>query len=345
VLPFTKRPYRSPEASELINTDEIQVFAGSSAGIASDDARTVVYSGSRKSTKSAKSANPPADLAAGTVTIPKPAPLPKMDRIGEKTNLRGLMRPVRDDERTMLRPLTPVPSKPTRSSPTNLTTPYVPSATPFAMTAVASAHDSIRPVSITKDADSLPLGTVITQKTQLGRKPGMSWAAALMAVGVFLGLVTAVIARGDADALIEATASFVDPSHVAARPTGGQATQAAAGAALLPGASPKHDVPVIQITPPEPPPAAPVLAAPATPVVASPIVTPPPVVAIPVNTGSKSIKPAAALHASKIAAAASAKPATSAQKPDKPEVPAANAQGLTRRADEELEGVMRAIGH
>lgn len=342
MLPFTKRPYRTPEASELINTDEIQALTGASAGpLASDEARTVVYNGPKKTLKGT---NPPGTHAASAVKIPKPAPLPKVDAAtserAERTNLRGLVRPVRDDERTMLRPMSPVGAKVTKSSPTNIATPYTASPTPFSMSSSdpMSAYDSIRPVSIAKEHDSLPYGTVITQKPKLGqRKPGMSWAAALMAVGVFLGLVTAVIARGDADALIEATASFVDPSHAAARPTVGQAGQAAVGAAILPVASPKHEVPVIQVTPPEPPPAA-------APVVASPIVTQPPAVAMPLNNGSRART--ATLHsAPKLAAAASAKPAPSAApKPDKPE-PSANAQGLTRRADEELEGVMRAIGH
>jgi hypothetical protein len=345
VLPFSKRPYRNQEASELINTDEIQVIAARTDGpIAADEARTVVYNGP----KPKKSSNPPATLAASTVTIPKPAPLPKL----EKTNLRGLVRPVRDDERTMLRPMSSIGTASSRPSPaTGIATPYTSAnPTPFSMSSPAAgrealtAHDSIRPVSISKDTDSLPLGTVITQKTKLGpRKPGMSWAAALMAVGVFLGLVTAVIARGDADALIEATASFVDPSHSAARPSVGQAGQAAAGAAILPVASPKHEVPIIQITPPEPPPAA--TPATVTPVVASPIVNQLPVTSVPLNTLPKT-KGAASAHPAqaKVAAPAPVAAQPKAQKQDKPEGSSGGAQGLSKRADEELEGVMRAIG-
>jgi hypothetical protein len=64
-----------------------------------------------------------------------------------------------------------------------------------------------------------PPATVITARTRIvAARPTMSWAAALVAMGVFVGLVTAVVARGDADTLIDAAASFVDPSggHAAA---------------------------------------------------------------------------------------------------------------------------------
>jgi hypothetical protein len=58
-----------------------------------------------------------------------------------------------------------------------------------------------------------PPATVITARMRIvAARPTVSWAAALVATGVFVGLVTAVVARGDADTLIDATASFVDPS-------------------------------------------------------------------------------------------------------------------------------------
>ncbi len=74
-----------------------------------------------------------------------------------------------------------------------------------------------------------PPATVLTQNTSRGSRT-MSWAAALMAVGVFVGLVAAVVAGGGSDGLADTSASFVDPSrpgkHVgapdpnAAQPTG-----------------------------------------------------------------------------------------------------------------------------
>ena len=70
-----------------------------------------------------------------------------------------------------------------------------------------------------------PPATVITTRTRVLARPTVSWAAALVAMGVFVGLVTAVVARGDADSLIDATASFVDPSHA----------RASAAASQIPG--------------------------------------------------------------------------------------------------------------
>jgi hypothetical protein len=61
-----------------------------------------------------------------------------------------------------------------------------------------------------------PPATVITTRTKvLTGRPTLSWGAALVAMGIFGGLVTAVLARGDGDALVDATASFVDPAHAA----------------------------------------------------------------------------------------------------------------------------------
>jgi hypothetical protein len=72
---------------------------------------------------------------------------------------------------------------------------------------------------------------VITAKTRILRtRSSLAWAAGLMAIGAFVGLVTAVIARGDADAVLDATASAMDPSHASV----GHANAAAAQAAVLP---------------------------------------------------------------------------------------------------------------
>jgi hypothetical protein len=84
-----------------------------------------------------------------------------------------------------------------------------------------------------------PPGTVITTRTRLltGR-PVVSWAAALVAMGVFAGLVTAVLARGDGDSA-ETTASFVDTEHAAsAAAQAAPGTAAAAAPAADPAAAP-----------------------------------------------------------------------------------------------------------
>jgi hypothetical protein len=92
-------------------------------------------------------------------------------------------------------------------------------------------------VAIPLDRKSDPTGdppsAVITARTRITRgRSSMSWAAGLMAVGAIVGLVTAVIARGDADGLIDATATLVDPSHAPAH-AGGAAAQAAVLPAFL----------------------------------------------------------------------------------------------------------------
>ncbi len=84
--------------------------------------------------------------------------------------------------------------------------------------AMAAAKLPPPPVNLKSDPRSDPPATVITARTSIAARPTVSWAAALVAMGVFVGLVTAVVARGDGDTLIDAAASFVDPSgaHAAA---------------------------------------------------------------------------------------------------------------------------------
>jgi hypothetical protein len=55
----------------------------------------------------------------------------------------------------------------------------------------------------------------------------VSWAAGLVALGAVVGLIAAVVVRGDADSIIDATASFVDPSHGMPERANGAAAQAA----------------------------------------------------------------------------------------------------------------------
>jgi hypothetical protein len=58
-----------------------------------------------------------------------------------------------------------------------------------------------------------PPATVLTQRNGGSTSKTMSWAAALMAVGVFVGLVAAVVAGGGSDTLADTSASFVDPAR------------------------------------------------------------------------------------------------------------------------------------
>jgi hypothetical protein len=59
----------------------------------------------------------------------------------------------------------------------------------------------------------LPAAVITSNTKIIAGRPTASWTAALVAVGVFAGLVTAVLARGDGDALL---ANLVDPGHKAA---------------------------------------------------------------------------------------------------------------------------------
>ena len=54
-----------------------------------------------------------------------------------------------------------------------------------------------------------------------------------MALGAVVGLIAAVVVRGDADSIIDATASFVDPSHGMPSRANGAAAQAAVLPAFL----------------------------------------------------------------------------------------------------------------
>jgi hypothetical protein len=124
-------------------------------------------------------------------------------------------------------------------------TPYMP------MKPVVAVGQSAPPVSMNapggsdrkSDLPGDPPSSVITAKTRIIRaKSSVSWAAGLMALGAVVGLVTAVVARGDADSVLDATARFVDPSHA----PGAQANAAVAQAAVLPSfvETGKHTAPL-----------------------------------------------------------------------------------------------------
>ena len=175
-------------------------------------------------------------------------------------SLRGSVRPRMDTEdRTILRPTSTLPpsmqAREARATPPAIPAPAPaarpPSARPPAMMPTpympmkpVAAGQTAPPVSLNapggtdarKPAASDPHGdppsAVITAKTRILRtRSSMSWAVGLMALGAVVGLITAVVARGDADAIIDATASFVDPSHSTAA---AHANGAVAQAAVLP---------------------------------------------------------------------------------------------------------------
>ncbi len=190
---------------------------------------------------------------------PAPQAAPASERPPSPESLRGAGRRRMDTEdRTILRPTStlppslqrtapaaafaatvpgapppPAPQPPSARPPAMMPTPYMP------MKPLGAAGQTAPPVSLNapggSDRKSEPPGdppsSVITAKTRIIRaKSSMSWAAGLMALGAIVGLVTAVVARGDADSFLDATASFVDPAHAGAP----QANAAVAQAAVLP---------------------------------------------------------------------------------------------------------------
>jgi hypothetical protein len=117
------------------------------------------------------------------------------------------------------------PSAPPPPSVSPIAGPPRASSRPAAKLAPQAERGTMKPKSADADLKSDPRldppATVITARTRIVQaRPTMSWAAALVAMGVFVGLVTAVVARGDADTLIDATASFVDPSGTHATAAG-----------------------------------------------------------------------------------------------------------------------------
>jgi hypothetical protein len=60
-----------------------------------------------------------------------------------------------------------------------------------------------------------PPASTVTAGIMIKGRPTASWAMALVAMGLFGGLLTAVVARGDGDSLVAAGAAFVDPGQAA----------------------------------------------------------------------------------------------------------------------------------
>ncbi|HEY3819752.1 MAG TPA: hypothetical protein VGL81_21435 [Polyangiaceae bacterium] len=249
--PSSKRRVAAPKTS-----DRPRVFARS----IDDEDKTLLFSNSVRSMLPPRPQTPVA-----TPAIAKAAKTPNMagmnlrgltrqsERPASPESLRGSVRPRMDTEdRTILRPtstlppalqrMIPAPAPATPSAPPKppsarppamMPTPYMPirpmaagpTAPPVAFNAPGGT-DARKPASSDPHGD--PPSAVITAKTRILRtRQSMSWAVGLMALGAMVGLVTAVVARGDADSLIDATASIVDPSHASAAHANGAVAQAA----------------------------------------------------------------------------------------------------------------------
>ena len=217
MLPFTKRTVRSEEASELIKTGDIEVvpaaaranqgspFPSPPSGrprvfarsLAADDEMTTLLP--RKGMTF--SARPPAPVA--------PVPMPKL---ASSRPPRAMLE--EPPTRQFVRPSAPPPSvSPVAGPPRSSNRPPPQLAAQHERAALKPQPVPVLAAAAKSDPRIDPPATVVTARTRIvAARPTMSWAAALVAMGVFVGLVTAVVARGDADTLIDATASFVDPS-------------------------------------------------------------------------------------------------------------------------------------
>jgi hypothetical protein len=236
-------------------TERPRVFQNS----VDDEEKTTLFTGAVRTMLpprgQAHASNPPIAKAARVPNMNLRGLTRGSERPPSPESLRGSVRPRIDaEDRTILRPTStlppalqrtvaaaavapvaaaPKPRPPSARPPAMMPTPYMPfkppaaaqTAPPVSMNAPGGS-DMRRPAPSDPHGD--PPSAVITAKTRILRtKSSMSWAVGLMALGTMVGLVTAVVARGDADALIDATASFVDPSHATAAHANGAVAQAA----------------------------------------------------------------------------------------------------------------------
>jgi hypothetical protein len=264
VLPSSKRPARSYEPSEVIRTGDYEVVHGTSSKrraerrayepAVEDEEKTTLFPGNIRAILPPRPEKPvqtpPIAKAARTPNVNLRGLSRGSDRPPSPEALRGSGRPRVDAEDcTILRPTSTLPPALQRAVSAAATppTPRPASARPPAMMPTpympmkpAAAAQTAPPVSINapggsdarkrvqSDPHGDPPSAVITAKTRILRtKSGVSWAVGLMALGAIVGLVTAVVARGDADALIDATASVVDPTHTTAVHANGAVAQAA----------------------------------------------------------------------------------------------------------------------
>ncbi len=145
-----------------------------------------------------------------------------------------------------------------------------------------------------------PAGTAISVRGKSAGRSGMSWAMALAAFGLFVGIGALAVMNGNADGVIETSASFVDPSRAAGgKAAGGQPPPAAPTAAptgIPVAADPSSAVAVLPVAVPaagaSPSATAPAIATPPT--LFTPVAAAPPA---PVAVVGTAPKPAAAVAA------------------------------------------------
>lgn len=260
------RPSDRPRAPQLSTSDEeaTQLFSGSTRAMLPPRPAAAVQ------TPAMRAPRVPDMNLRGIVREGREKPA-----VAEKTNLRGALRPAVDaEDHTILRPMgemgtfppaarivkapaataTPKPAPrsasakplammPTPYQPTVAQQALKPTAPPVALSVNAPGAATGR-APAPSDPNGDPPSAVVTARTRIFRpRSTATWAAALVAVGAVVGLVTAVIARGDADSLIDATATIVDPHHGNPDRANGAAAQAAVLPTFMETAKPAPSAP------------------------------------------------------------------------------------------------------
>jgi hypothetical protein len=171
------------------------------------------------------------------------------------------------------------------------------SAPGVSMPASMPAHFMV-PQAPYSDGRMDPPGTAVTARTRVAGRPAMSWAMALMAFGLFVGVGAFAVMRGNADGFMETSASFVDPARAGAGAPKAVAAAAAAPAAPTPVPVAAEQPAVVGVPGVAVPAAAPVVTTAAAVVAAPAAPAPPPPVAV--------VAPAVPVPAPAIVAAAPA---------------------------------------
>jgi hypothetical protein len=356
VVPFRKRPDRH-EASELLNTSEIEAAGAAQRGRPAPDEPTRFVT--RTPQKSEHTVLMPHATKAAAPTQAPEVPNESMRSSGKRPSMRGAMKRPADDEHTMLRPgsyTLPSSSSPTPAAGTPSRTPSVTKllVSPVVSPRVSGSSDAVpaAPVNAVAAQPVAPAAPPVAGNPRLvdsgassvlvrdygrplQRLPGSAtlkreqWVVRLAAAGIAASLLVVVLIA----------VLILRPSS---RPS-----ESSASAALEPS-------PTASPAPPQVDP----LAETPTAAVATDVTTTPTVVVKTTKYGtgwaakSKSLPPPAATVTSITpgAVAAATSPAT-APKPGKASAtpptaltPDTDATSLTNEADQELETLIKALG-
>jgi hypothetical protein len=263
VLPFQSRNVRHSE--EELSTDDVEVVqhvrAAAKLAPSSNKFGTTLRSTGVASERAASSRRNPRQHLGQTDRPQIPAPIPASTRA--HVALESFSEP--DEEMTCLMPskliLPPASKRSNEMRSTSFRPQHQPQPmraphTPQPMRAMAARQESmishadsmihhhipaapasLAPMampSVDSDPRFNPGATVMTSRSLAGR-PTVSWAAALVVMGIFAGLVTAAVARGDLDGDAKVAAASQGPAVQQVIPPSAQAQLAAAS---QPGASP-----------------------------------------------------------------------------------------------------------